>query len=554
MAMPIDRQAILQVFLAETEETLGQMEAALLLLEEQPGDDELIGQVFRVVHMLKGNAAALEFTEVSGVAHSVEDLLASIRNHAISVDSKIVNLLLQAVDALRRMVAASVSGVNGLASAQTEIVARLEEFLGTRELAPAAPAGAVNQEPMQTACVSSLDHGNGHTLRINVEKLDRMLNLAGEIGITQGRMRQLIENLSASVSEQVLETLREADRLTMDLQEQVMDLRMVPIGPTFHRYMRMVRDLAHKHGKLARLVIEGEEAGVDTAVIEHIRDPLMHMIRNAVDHGIETPDVRRAAGKSPLGTISLRAFREAGTIVVQLSDDGAGLNRAKLRQRARTLGLSADPDKLSAQELYRLIFEPGFSTAEQVTETSGRGVGMDIVRRNIEALHGRVEVESEEGRGVTITLRLPLTLAIIEGFSVGVDSEVYVLPIDSVLECVELPASCLEGNDGQGVMTLRGESLPFIRLRSLLGLKSCKQRENVVIVGYQGGHAGMVVDTLYGEHQTVIKPLGNLFQNLPGISGSTILGDGRIALVLDVPGLYREMLGKEPRNMATASN
>jgi two-component system chemotaxis sensor kinase CheA len=389
---------------------------------------------------------------------------------------------------------------------------------------------------------------------MDVAKLDRLLNLAGEIGITQGRMRQLIENLRACDGEPVLETLREADRLTMALQEQVMDLRMVPIGPMFHLYMRMVHDLAQKHGKLARLVIEGEDAGVDTAVIEHIRDPLTHLIRNAVDHGIELPDVRRAAGKNPSGTITLRAFRETGTIVVQLTDDGAGLNRGKLRRQARALGLSPDPDKLATQELDRLIFEPGFSTAEQVTETSGRGVGMDIVRRNIEALHGRIEVESEEGHGVTFTIRLPLTLAIIEGFSVGVGSEVYILPINSILECVELPAHSLAGNDGQGVLTLRGEPLPFIRLRSLLGLENCPKRENVVIVGYQGGHAGIVVDTLYGEHQAVIKPLGDLFQDPPWISGSTILGDGRIALVLDVPGLYRGALHQEPWSMATASN
>jgi len=543
--MQIDRQAVLQVFLAETEETLGEMEAALLLLEERPGDDELLGQVFRVVHMLKGNAAALEFTEVSGVAHSIEDLLASIRNHAVSVDSEIVNFLFQAVDALRRMVAASVSGGEGLAAAQTEIVARLKQFLSARELAIAVPAAiAAIQEPMQAASVP--EHGNGQTLRINVEKLDRLLNLAGEIGITQGRMRQLIENLSAHVGEQLLETLREADRLTMDLQEQVMDLRMVPIGPMFHSYARMVRDLAQKHGKLAKLVVEGEEAGVDTAVIANIRDPLTHMIRNAIDHGIELPEVRRAAGKNPVGTISLRAVREAGTIVIQLDDDGAGLNRGKIAQRARATGVIADPDKLSPQELHRLIFEPGFSTAEQVSETSGRGVGMDIVRRNIEALHGRVEVESEEGRGVTVTIRLPLTLAIIEGFSVGVDSEVYVLPLAAIQECVELPANHLAGNNEQGVMTLRGEPLPFIRLRHLFGLEGGKQRENVVIVGYQGGHAGIVVDALYGEHQAVIKPLGNLFQDLPCISGSTILGNGRIALVLDVPGLYRAALMEEP--------
>jgi two-component system chemotaxis sensor kinase CheA len=552
--MEIDRQAVLEVFLAETEETLGEMEAALLLLEERPGDDELLGQVFRVMHMLKGNAAALEFTEVSGVAHSIEDLLASIRNHDIAVDGEVVNLLLQAVDALRRMVSASVSGGEGLAPAQSEIVACLKQFLGARELAIAVPAAAaVIQEPVQATSVSSPEHGTGHTLRINAGKLDRLLNLAGEIGITQGRMRQLIENLSAHVGEQLLETLREADRLTMDLQEQVMDLRMVPIGPMFHSYARMVRDLAQKHGKLARLVVEGEEAGVDTAVIANIRDPLTHMIRNAIDHGIELPEVRRAAGKNPVGTISLRAVREAGTIVIQLADDGAGLNRGKIAQRARAAGVIADPDKLSPQELHRLIFEPGFSTAEQVTETSGRGVGMDIVRRNIEALHGRVEVESEEGRGVTVTIRLPLTLAIIEGFSVGVDSEVYVLPLAAIVECVELPADHHAGRDEQGVMTLRGEPLPFIRLRHLFGLEGGKQRENVVIVGYQGGHAGIVVDTLYGEHQAVIKPLGNLFQDLPCISGSTILGNGRIALVLDVPGLYRAALMEEPLKTA-ASN
>ena len=256
--MLLDRQAVLQVFLAETEETLGQMEGALLLLEEQPDDDELLGQVFRVVHMLKGNAAALGFVEISGVAHSIEDLLASIRNHALSIDSEIVNLLLQAVDALRRMVSASVSGGEGLAPAQTEILARVKELLAARDLALMAPAAAaVNPAPVQASSATSFEHGGGHTLRIDVEKLDRLLNLAGEIGITQGRMRQLIENPSACVSEQVLETLREADRLTIDLQEQVMDLRMVPIGPTFHSYTRMVRDLAHKHGKLARLVVDG---------------------------------------------------------------------------------------------------------------------------------------------------------------------------------------------------------------------------------------------------------------------------------------------------------
>jgi two-component system, chemotaxis family, sensor kinase CheA len=553
--MQIDRQAVLQVFLAEANETLGQMEEALLLLEERPNDDELLGEVFRVVHMLKGNAAALDFKEVSSFAHSIEGPLASIRAREISIDKETINLLLQAVDALRAMVPAAAAGEDYFSPSQLQLMERFKEFSSACETARGRLADALHDAPpadeqTPTTPAGAFERASAPTLRINVEKLDRMLDLSGEIGIVQGRMRQLIENGGSRSSDQVLETLRDADRLTMELQEQVMDLRMVPIGPVFHRYARMVRDLAQKHGKLAKLVVEGEEAGVDTAVIANIRDPLTHMIRNAIDHGIEPPDVRRAAGKNPVGTISLRSFREAGTIVIQLADDGAGLNRGKIAQRARALDVSADPDKLSPQELHRLIFEPGFSTAEQISETSGRGVGMDIVRRNIEALHGRVEVESEEGRGVTVTIRLLLTLAIIEGFSVGVDSEVYVLPVDAILECVELPANHLAGNHGQGVMTLRGEPLPFIRLRHLFGLEGGKHRENVVIVGYQGGHAGIVVDTLYGEQQAVIKPLGNLFQDLPSISGSTILGNGRIALVLDVPGLYRAALMEEPLGTA----
>lgn len=551
--MQIDRAAVVQVFLAETEETLGQMEEALLLLEERPNDEELVGQIFRVAHMLKGNAASLELNDISGFAHTVEGLLTSIRNKLIAADKDVINLLLQATDALRAMVPAAVAGDEVLTPVQHELLQKLRDHSGARETksSRAVASPLVEEQPMSSGAP---DSEKSRTLRINVEQLDRMLNLAGEIGIVQGRLRQLTETAVSQSSDQILETMREADRLTMEMQEQVMDLRMVPIGPMFHRFKRMVRDLADKHRKLAKLVVEGEQAGVDHAVVDQIRDPLTHMIRNAIDHGIEMPDVRVAGGKHPVGTISLRAYREAGTIVIQLADDGAGLNREKIVKRACALGINIDPEKLTPQEIYRLIFEPGFSTAEQVTETSGRGVGMDIVRRNIEALHGRVEVESEEGRGVTVTIRLPLTLAIIEGFSVGVGSEVYVLPVDSILECGELPGSGLKGNDGQGVMTLRGEPLPFIRLRNLFGVPGHEQRENVVVVAYRGGQAGIVVDRLYGEHQAVIKPLGDLFQNLPGISGSTILGDGRVALVLDVPGLYQAALAQPPIGTATLSN
>jgi two-component system chemotaxis sensor kinase CheA len=545
--MQIDRDSVIRTFMAETEETLGQMEEALLQLEAKPQDDGLLGLIFRIVHMLKGNAGGLDLNGLSGFAHAVENLLAAIRQHEVAAQPGTINLLLHAVDALRAMVPAALAGTTELSPTQAELLTRLQNA-AAGSLLPVAPA-AVEPEAEQPASPAlpeavpaTPEPAGARGLRVGAEKLDRLLNLAGEIGVAQGRLRQFLERFDLPGSEQLLEVLRESDRLTMELHEQVMELRMVPIGPTFRRYLRMARDLAHQHGKLARLAIEGEEAAVDTAVIEHIRDPLTHMIRNAIDHGIESPEVRRAAGKHAVGSLVLRAFREAGTIVIQLADDGAGLSRQKICQRAQALGI-ADPEKLLPKELNRLIFEPGFSTAEQVTETSGRGVGMDIVRRNIEALHGRVEVDSEEGRGVTVTIRLPLTLAIIQGFLVRVGREMFVLPLDTVLECVELRVSALEGRDGQGVMTLRGEALPFIRLRNLFHTGgAAADREDVVVVRCSSLRMGIVVDELCGEHQAVIKPLGNLFQNLPGISGSTILGDGRVALVLDVPGLHSSSL------------
>jgi two-component system, chemotaxis family, sensor kinase CheA len=549
--MKIDRNAILQTFLAETEETLAQMEEALLLLEVRPQDEELLALIFRVAHTLKGNAAALELREVSAFAHTVEELLAVIRKHEVAADKHVIDLLLQAADTLKMLTPAAVAGDSELTPSQAELLLRLRDVAAqkrTSEETAVSPAS----EHESTANQPAKQPGT-RTLRVNFDKLDRMLDLAGEIGIAQGRIRQLLEKLDVPSREPLLEAVRETDRLTMELQEQVMDLRMIPIGPTFHRYERLVRDLANAQGKKVRLAVEGEDAGVDSAIIDLIRDPLTHMIRNAIDHGIETPEVRAASGKDPQGTVKLKAFREAGTFVIQLSDDGAGLNRARILERARALDMPLD-ERLSSEELARLVFEPGFSTAKEVTETSGRGVGMDVVRRNVEALHGRVELHTEEGCGVTITLRLPLTLAIIEGFSVGVGKERFVLPLDAVVECMELSGNCLKGNDGQGVMTLRGEPLPFIRLRNVLRLQSTTQRQNVVVVRQAGTCAGIVVDALYGEHQAVIKPLGKLFQDIPAIAGSTVLGDGSIALVLDVPGLFRIGIGDQASSAKWRSN
>lgn len=325
-----------------------------------------------------------------------------------------------------------------------------------------------------------------------------------------------------------------------------MKLRLVPVGPTFRRYRRTVRDLARAQGKRARLSIAGEEVEVDAKVIEHLRDPITHMVRNALDHGIEAPELRQAAGKDPCGLLKLEAWHEAASIVIELSDDGAGLDRERILERARDAGIVADAGAMTKQEVADLVFEPRFSTAEAVAELSGRGVGMDVVRRDIEALRGSVALASRSGEGTTITVRLPLTLAILDGLTVGVAGETFFIPLETVVESVELPPE--EGQEeGRGVLNLRGEDLPYLRLRHLFGLEGASpRRENVVVVeSARGRRAGLVVDALHGQSQAVIKPLAKLFRGLPGISGSTILGSGRVALILDVPGLLRRAVETE---------
>ncbi|MGB8932432.1 MAG: chemotaxis protein CheA, partial [Anaeromyxobacteraceae bacterium] len=386
-------------------------------------------------------------------------------------------------------------------------------------------------------------HGSARTLRVDITKLDRMLNLAGEIAIARGRLAETLERRADLSQEEILESHRETDRLFFDLQELIMKARMVPIGPTFHQHARTVRDVAQSGGKRCDLRVEGEDVEVDTAVIEHIRDPLVHMVRNAIDHGIEAPDVRLAAGKPAQGLLVLRAFHEAGSMVIQVEDDGKGLDRGRIAAKAAALGLVADAARMTDEEMARVIFEPGFSTSERVTDISGRGVGMDVVRRNVEALRGQVAVASKPGRGTLVTVKVPLTLAIIQGFRVEVGEETFILPLDSVVECLALPPDEAGGSTALGVTNVRGIPLPWLRLRNQFTLEGGNPgRENVVVVQNGNEMAGVVVDRLVGESQTVIKPLGSMFKNIPGVSGSSILGNGRVALILDVPGLLRETL------------
>lgn len=537
--MDLDHEAILQTFLAETEENLAAVEEALVELENRPDDEEALGIIFRAAHTLKGDATSFGFHDVSGLAHSIEDVLDRLRDRALPVTSELVTTLLGCVDVLRKIVPASARGedIGDILPESRALVAALDAFLEERD----SPAeGPIDQRSgLEKAPVL---RSRKRTLRIETEKLDRMLNLVTEIAIARGRLEQVIESSDGRDARSVIETHRSADGLYRDLQDLIMRARMVPIEATFRSYIRVVRDLATLSGKLVRLEIDAQGVEIDTRIAEHLRDPLTHMIRNAIDHGIEPPDERVAAGKEPSGTLSLRARHEAGSIIVRVSDDGAGLNRAKIAARATALQLAPDPSALPDHELFRFIFEPGFSTAPEVGAISGRGIGMDVVRKNVEDVRGSLRIDSSPGHGTQIAIRLPLTLALIDGFAVGVGGETYVIPIDAVRECVELPAECRAKPEGHGVINLRGQALPYVELRSLLDLPSdAPERQSVVVVHYDGGRAGLVVDALYGESQTVIKPLGKLFQGVAGVSGSAIMSDGRVALILDVPALLRKI-------------
>jgi two-component system, chemotaxis family, sensor kinase CheA len=563
LEMEFDRDALIRVFLAEAEERLSQMEDGLVLLEDHPSDEELLQAIFRAAHTLKGNSATLGFVALTESTHVLEDLLECVRSRTLPVTSDLVSLLLGSVDVLRQLLSDAARGLDGLSSSQRSFLGRLSSVLENKTGKAAPPEGVrakrAPEKVLEEGHVEKSVEIPGlnlltRTLRVDLHRLDQMLDLVGEIAISRGRLRQLLEKRRTADLEEALEVHQEADRLDMDLQELVMKIRMIPVGPTFHHFARTVRDLARALKKQVRFVTEGEDVEVDMTVIERIRDPLTHMIRNAVDHGIETPEVRAAAGKDPCGCIRLRAFHETGSIVIQIVDDGSGLDRTRLLERARTKGLVEPTEELGDVAVDRLIFEPGVSTSDAITELSGRGVGMDVVRRNVEALRGTVEVETEAGRGTTITLRLPLTLAIIDGFVVKASDESYVIPVEAVIECIDLPAE-ERGTGLSGLINLRGSPLPYLRLRELFGLPGeAAPRENVVVVRNGASQAGFVVDALLGGSQIVIKPLGRLFRSLPGVAGSAIVGDGRVALILDVPRLVRTALSRGMSRSFVASS
>ena len=403
---------------------------------------------------------------------------------------------------------------------------------------PAVTSGVAGRRDTDKVVVAP--QGETSSIRVSIEKVDTLINLVGELVITQAMLAQNVSQLDPVLNEKLLNGMAQLDRNTRELQESVMSIRMMPISFVFSRFPRVVRDLAAKLDKQVELKTEGEGTELDKGVIEKLADPLTHLVRNSLDHGIESAAAREAAGKPAKGTITLRAFHRGGNIVVEVADDGAGLDRARLLAKARERGMNVS-DSMSDQEVYGLIFEAGFSTAEKVTDVSGRGVGMDVVRRNIREMGGSVEIDSSRGVGSRISIRLPLTLAILDGMSVGVGNEVFIIPLTNITESLQPAKDHINTIAGRGsVVQVRSDYLPVLALHEVFNLKpkvTDFDKGIMVVLESEGAKTALFVDELLGQHQVVIKSLETNYRRVPGVSGATIMGDGRVALILDVAGL-----------------
>lgn len=591
----MEDDGLLQGFFEESADLLAEFEECLLRLETTPEDQELLNKGFRAIHTIKGNSGMLGFDRIAAVAHGVEDLLGRLRKHEIPLTRPATDLLLQSADVITRLFAGArgepsdpstgsgqaEDGQDGEESGGEELTRAIETFLAAAIGMERAPSGtsAAYSRMMPNAEISPLRHGSGQgigellldvddrtansahvaraleqhadllhkqessTIRVSTEKVDKLINLVGELVITQSMVSQTVAAFHAEHLPLLEGAVAQMERNLRELQERVMAVRMLPIRTVFSRFPRLVRDLAKECGKEVAIQIKGEETELDKTVIERISDPLTHLLRNAVDHGIEPPDHRLAQGKPAEGLIRLNAFHQGGNIYIEVADDGLGLDTGKILRKAAEQGLISGNESLSDDQVYRLIFRPGFSTAEQVTDISGRGVGMDVVLQNIEQLGGSIAIATEVGHGTRFTIKLPLTLAILDGLSIQVGDQVYIIPLVSITESIR-PKQADLGTvlHRDEVVSVRGQLMPIVRLYELFDITpqvADPTQSLLVIVEQEGRKVALLVDELLGQHQVVIKSLETNYQRIPGISGATIMGDGRVALILDVVGLIR---------------
>lgn len=553
-------------FLCEAKEHLGNSEAALLSLDQDRTNNELINTVFRAFHTIKGVAGFMALAPIVSLAHSAEQLLDGARSGTLLLGRSELDLILSSCDMMTRLLrvlegspgptrhefnklvrtldTAALTAGSGAPQQTAEQAANEQHEVAqaskTPEAEAAAPVESAPPHPEAEATSSPKTRKVDQTVKVNTTRMDSLVTMVGELVIAQ---QMVVQDLKESGnSQRIQRTLSHMGKMIRDLQEVSMSLRMVNLKGTFQKMTRLVRDVSQKADKQIEVITDGEDVELDRNVVEAITDPLVHMIRNACDHGIDSPEERRSLGKPPVGTVSLRAYHAGGSIVIEIADDGRGLRREKLLAKAKSKNLlPADLNEASMpdSEVFALIFLPGFSTAEKVTDISGRGVGMDVVRRNIEALRGKVEIRSTPGKGTTFMMRLPLTMAIIDGMVVRVGTQRYVLPTLSIQQSFRPRAEDVKTAAGVGEMVkVRGSMLPIYRLNRVLELnEGLSQITDALLIVMEADDSRfcLLVDEILGQHQVVIKTLNQTGQRLRGVSGGAILGDGRVALILDVP-------------------
>jgi two-component system chemotaxis sensor kinase CheA len=564
-----DRELLLE-FINESQEHLQNIEQGVLVLEDDPTNADTLNSIFRAFHTFKGGSGFLNLTVIKDLAHELESLLDAARQHKLALNSGIIDVILEGGDTLKKFVTQIVDRINSGDAAKpiliptSALIAKVKAVLAN----PDAPIVATRQQEVAAAPVAKDEQtasaaiaarpakpveaetsksggpiaGSAGYVKVDTIKLDSLIDLVGELVISESMVVQDPELLKLP-SRHLARNLGQLRRITSELQRTAMSLRMVPIRATFQKMNRLVRDLAAKQSKQVQLVLSGEDTELDRNIVEEIADPLVHMIRNAADHGIEKPDARLAKGKNAQGTIQLRAFHRGGNIVIQIQDDGNGLNKDKLLAKATEKGIVKPGQSLADKEIYDLIFAPGFSTADQVTDISGRGVGMDVVRRNIEKLRGKVEIDTVTGQGTTFTIYLPLTLAIIDGMIVSVGGERYIIPTLSVRESFRPRPEMISTIHERGEMVnVRGRLCPLLRLHRYFDqpAKSTDASEGIVVVIESGEQTRcLLVDELIGKQEVVIKSLGGTLKKNPSLAGGAVLGDGRVGLILNVDSLVR---------------
>lgn len=554
-------------FIAEAAEHLESAEAGLLELENKPGDNEVLSQIFRAFHTIKGMAGFLNLGEIGSLAHSAENLLDGARKGEMILSGANGDVVFGSIDMLKKMISGlkvsveagkPVSGHKGLPDLLAKLKASVDgqnpdAFLGS-------PEGRKKDEELDEILLdeseSKIETGpeirdittkkrttsGDEKIKVSTARLDDLINMAGELVIAQLMVTEEV-NSKLTVEHELARKVLHQSKIVRELQELSMSMRMVPIHGVFQKMARLVRDLSRKAEKDVVFTTLGEDTELDRSIVDKIADPLVHMVRNSVDHGIETKAERIAAGKTPTGRIELRAFHQAGNIVIEIEDDGRGLNKEKILKKAIENGIVDANQELSDDEIFKLVFHAGLSTAQKITSVSGRGVGMDVVKKNIEALHGKVDISSTFGKGTVFTIRLPLTLAIIEGQIVTVGDDRYIIPINSIVLSLRPTAEQLSSIQSRGeVVMVHGQIMPLLRLHKLFNTVPKTEdptKASLVVVEEDNKRCCLLVDELQDQRQVVIKSLGEGLGRAKGVSGGAIMGDGRVSLILDVPGLMK---------------